>query len=95
MDWAFRLHLPLRAVVTPSRSDGTDRGHAPVVEKMKGWGSACAQRGIVLEMFLSLEGGDTEAIKKASDDLQEIRYAGLLHDFGLLINTGGKLLREF
>jgi hypothetical protein len=52
MDWAFRLHLPLRAVVTAGRNQ------APVVEKMKGWGSACAQRGVDLEMSLSLEGGE-------------------------------------
>src|SRR5260370_40078187 len=52
MDWAFRLHLPRRAVVTSRRSQ------VAVVEKMKGWGSARAQRGIVLEMFLSLEGGE-------------------------------------
>jgi K+-sensing histidine kinase KdpD len=58
MDWAFRLNLPLRAVVTSSRSDGMDRSHAPVVEKMKASGIACAQRGIVLDMFFAPEGGE-------------------------------------
>ncbi len=60
MDWAFRLNLPLRAFLTNSRTDShpDERQHRHIVEKMEPWVEACAQRGIVLGMCLSLEVGN-------------------------------------
>ena len=72
LDWAFRLSLPLRAVVTSPRfqthlsydegqvflSNETNQRREPVVEKMKAWGIACTERGIALEMFMWLGDGD-------------------------------------
>jgi hypothetical protein len=72
LDWAFRLSLPLRAVVTSSRfhthstnqnspvfsPKETNRCPGPVVEKMKAWGIACTQRGVALELFMWIGDGD-------------------------------------
>jgi hypothetical protein len=63
LDWAARLRLPLRVVVTSTRfanhaadqdwqANGAvhdDRESAPIVEKIKTWGSLCAQRGVIME----------------------------------------------
>src|SRR5438105_1556038 len=63
LDWAFRLNLPLHAVVTSrrlrSRSTGQtaqmEQSDAPVLDgKLKALEIACSQRGIALEMFRSL-----------------------------------------
>src|SRR6185369_9210165 len=55
MDWAFRLNLPVRAVVNSPRSDSVGRTRAAIAEKMKTWSMACSKRGTNLEMLLSLE----------------------------------------
>src|SRR5579862_9569356 len=71
LEWAFRLNLPLRAVVTSRRFHSCstnqpdqlvpykslEQSHAPVVENMKAWGIACTERGIALEMFMWLGSG--------------------------------------
>jgi hypothetical protein len=78
LEWAWRLGLPIRAVVTstrlgncelaprmhgaevpppalsPREGEGRlrgveDRESAPIVEKVKNWGIACAQRGVTME----------------------------------------------
>jgi len=63
MDWAARLKLPLRVVVTsrqfayqPFQTEGDadgsvlrDREPAPIIEKIKNWGIACSRRGITME----------------------------------------------
>jgi hypothetical protein len=72
LDWAFRLNMSLRAVITSRRLHGRCRNESdrmalnqggdlipsPVVEKMKTWGNACGERGVTLEMFLWLGDGD-------------------------------------
>jgi hypothetical protein len=72
LDWAYRLGLPLRAVVTSQRfcgrstngaetldqHNGVDKSHELGVTKMKAWGTACAERGVTLEMLLRLSDGD-------------------------------------
>jgi hypothetical protein len=63
LEWAFRLSLPLRAVIRSPRLAGAgrdgapSRGDAPVVEKLKAWSLASSQRGAALEMFLWLGDG--------------------------------------
>jgi hypothetical protein len=52
LEWASRLGLPLRAVVTPAQSPNHELHPppvTPVVEKVKKWGNICAQRGVAME----------------------------------------------
>jgi hypothetical protein len=63
MDWACRLALPMRVVVSSRRfanpgvgrnnlaidSAPPDREPAPIIEKIKSWGLACVERGIIME----------------------------------------------
>lgn len=55
MDWAFRLNLPLRAIVKSPRSPSDA---SKVGTKSLDLGAACAQRGIALELFLWPGDGD-------------------------------------
>jgi hypothetical protein len=65
LEWAFRLSLPLRAVIRSPRLPGAglegipSQGDVPVVEKMKAWGLTSSQRGVALEMFMWLGDGPT------------------------------------
>jgi hypothetical protein len=72
IDWAGRLGLPLRVVVTSTRfakhaiteaeqanvAAVSQREATPIVEKIKSWGLACAQRGIMMETTFWV--GETE-----------------------------------
>jgi len=46
LEWAFRLHLPLRVVAIT---------HPPVMDKIKAWGDAAALRGVAFEAHLTVE----------------------------------------
>jgi hypothetical protein len=67
LDWAFRLNLPLRAVVTSPRlntdSARPERSNLPIAHKTKAWEQACTQCGVPLEMFIWL-GDGTAAMKR-------------------------------
>lgn len=51
LEWAFRLNLPLCPVIT-----STTRGGNGMTDQMKSLGEMCAQRGIAMDMFFSLDG---------------------------------------
>ena len=54
LEWALCLNLPLRAVaMTGSNSERESR--LPVLERIRAWGAACAQKGVPFETHLSVE----------------------------------------
>ena len=54
LEWAVGLSLPIRAVATtPDVGDCSTR--VPVLDRLRAWGTACAEKGVSVESHLSLE----------------------------------------
>ena len=54
LEWAVGLSLPIRAVATtPDVGDCSTR--VPVLDRLRAWGTACAEKGVTVESHLCLE----------------------------------------
>lgn len=54
LEWAIGLSLPIRAIAsTHAVADRSAR--VPVLDRLRAWGTACAEKGVSLETHLSLE----------------------------------------